>query len=307
VRETIAERAKVAPLPGTELFAAQFLVASLEQLVAAGLSEQAVRRRVANRGLHRIHRGVYSPVPPEHEPPRGHILGAVLACGPDAVAGWSAAAAVHDLHKRIGAQLDVLSPTGRGRGIDGIRAHRVALPEQDITHVGPIPVTSIARTSLDMAAHYPRAAERVVEVAMQRHLFDRDEFDDVLDRNPRHKGAARLKTYIDKDTPTATDTPLEERFLLLCRKYRIPDPETQQWITLPDGTPIRVDFMWREQRLIVETDDRFSHQTPRAFEDDRARDAQTSLLGWRTLRFTGSHVSGQEERTAHTVLSILRA
>src|SRR6202008_459721 len=99
---------------------------------------------------------------------------------------------------------DVLSPTGRGRGIKDIRAHRVALPEQDITHVGPIPVTSIARTALDLAAHYPRAAENTVERAIQLHLYDNREFADVLARHPRHKGASRLATYIDKDTPTAT-------------------------------------------------------------------------------------------------------
>ena len=66
-----------------------------------------------------------------------------------------------------------------------------------------------------------------------------------------------------------------------------------------------VDFLFAEQRLIVETDSWRYHKTRRAFEDDRARDVLTTRSGCRTLRFTDRQLSRQPEQVAHAIAAVL--
>ena len=80
---------------------------------------------------------------------------------------------------------------------------------------------------------------------------------------------------------TRTRSELEEIFLALCGTHSLTRPETNVHV---DGH--EVDFLWRGQRLIVEVDGRAAHHTRRAFEADRARDAELTASGYRVMRFT---------------------
>ena len=66
-----------------------------------------------------------------------------------------------------------------------------------------------------------------------------------------------------------------------------------------------VDFLWRDRRLIVETDGRATHGTPLAFERDRARDGTLVLAGYRVVRFTYRQIVYEPEKVARTVLALL--
>jgi very-short-patch-repair endonuclease len=66
-----------------------------------------------------------------------------------------------------------------------------------------------------------------------------------------------------------------------------------------------VDFLWRAQKLIVETDGRATHLTPEAFEEDRRRDAVHSMLGLRTLRFTWRQVVYEPRFVAKAIATAL--
>ena len=85
--------------------------------------------------------------------------------------------------------------------------------------------------------------------------------------------------------PDITRTELEERFLALILNAQLPRPEVNAIVG-----PYEVDFLWRAETLIVETDGAATHLTPQAFEEDRHRDAHLSMLGFRTLRFTWRQV-----------------
>ena len=80
-------------------------------------------------------------------------------------------------------------------------------------------------------------------------------------------------------------TELERRFLALCRRAGLPLPEVNVWMAV-DGEEIKVDFLWREQRLIVEVDGFETHRTRQAFGRDRRRDRVLAVHGWRVIRFT---------------------
>jgi very-short-patch-repair endonuclease len=89
---------------------------------------------------------------------------------------------------------------------------------------------------------------------------------------------------------------LEEQFLDLCRRTRLPLPDVNTRI---EG--FEVDFAWPAQRLIVEVDGYAFHGGPAAFERDRARDAALALAGWRVLRFTWHQITREPERVAAVI------
>ena len=80
---------------------------------------------------------------------------------------------------------------------------------------------------------------------------------------------------------------LEERFLAICDRHGLPRPNVNTRI---EGS--EVDFAWRDVRLVVEVDGYAYHRSPRAFEDDRARDVTLTVAGWTVLRFTWAQVTG---------------
>ena len=70
---------------------------------------------------------------------------------------------------------------------------------------------------------------------------------------------ALLNEHYIGSTPTWSE--LEEAFLALCRADDLPQPEVNRWITLPDGGPaIRADFLFRNERIVVETDSHRFHK-----------------------------------------------
>jgi predicted transcriptional regulator of viral defense system len=71
-------------------------VIALWQLVSLGLSESAVRERIAAGRLHRIHQGIYAVGRPDVMI-KGMRMAAVLACGDGALLSHQSAATLHEL------------------------------------------------------------------------------------------------------------------------------------------------------------------------------------------------------------------
>lgn len=233
-------------------------VFDLAQLIDLGLSASAVRKRVKAGRLHRVHRGVYSLVPPGLLSRDGRFMAAVLACGPGAALSHRSAAALHELRRTDRAGIDVTIPCRTHRTVPGVDVHRsTTLTAADVTLVNNIPVTTIARTLLDLGAVVPRRPlERAVDQAEILELLDTRALDDQLERNRKRPSARNLQRVRDEhaagSTPTWTE--LEEAFLSLCRRAGVPKPEVNAWVVLDDGEPaIRPDFVWREQRVVIET------------------------------------------------------
>lgn len=97
-----------------------------------------------------------------------------------------------------------------------------------------------------------------------------------------------------------TRSELERRFLRLCRRHRLPRPEVNARVG-----PFVVDFLWRSQRLVVETDGYRFHRGRLAFESDRARDVELKLLGHAVVRFTHRQLVDEPSRVARTLRMLL--
>ena len=125
----------------------------------------------------------------------GRRWAAVLACGDGAVIShWSAGAAWR-IRPSSSERIDVsVGRTGRVRR-PGIRLHcRRSLTAADVTRLDGLPITTPARTVLDLAASGLRGfkLEQVVDQAEQQHL-DFSDLDDLMRRcagqRPRHPAA----------------------------------------------------------------------------------------------------------------------
>ena len=285
----------------------QHWVLTLPQLQFAGLTASAVRKRIAAGRLHRIHRGVYA-IGRNELSARGRWMAATLACGPRAVLSHRSSAVVRGIHGSEGAKTHVTLPSSCARTRPGIEVHTsTTLTAADIARVDGIPCTSLARTLVDFAdTAKRREVERAVDRAEILRLFDLPAVEAAIARAGRRRGAALLRAVLaDYAGPQLTEEGVEERFFTLCRSAGLPDPEANVWITLAEGDAYKTDFLWREERLIVETDGRDAHTTRAAFERDRLRDQRLTLAGFTMVRFTWRQVTREPDRVLRTTQDLL--
>lgn len=274
--------------------ASQRGVVTHEQLVAAGLGRGAIRHRLERGRLHPLYRGVYLlghcvPVAlaPEH--------GAVLACGPGVALSHRSAAYVWRLPVRVP---DVVEITVAGRDVrrTGIRIHRVpALHPRDVRRHKGLPLTAPARTLLDLAAVIPRETlEQAVAEAIARHLVTTSALRETLGRSPRRHGAKALRALLDREAaPAHTRSHPERLMLALVRRHRLPEPATN--IQLEEWN---VDFLWRDQGLVVEVDSYGFHSSPAAWERDHRKEADLEDSGLRVRHVTYWQLKTEPGQTA---------
>ena len=251
---------------------------SLAQLVDAGLTRRAVARRVERGWLLRRHRGVYLIGP--LEAPLSRLMAATLALGPGAVVSHEAAAEAWRLLPG-GDPVDVTLARDGPRSRPGIRVHRVAhLPAEDAARHRNLPLTSPARTLLDLATILtPGDLARAVERAEVSNLTTHAELTRYLTSRRSSRGAARLERALHPTQLTRSEA--ERRFLDLIRDARLPTPAANTRVAGHE-----VDFLWPAKRLIVEIDGYAFHSSRAAFERDRVRDADLQARGYRVVRVT---------------------
>jgi very-short-patch-repair endonuclease len=276
-------------------------VISSAQLVAAGISPRWVQRRVDRGWLRRLHRGVYLAGPLEAE--HSLAMAATLAAGPGALISHYPAAVLWVLRPRCEGPMEITIVGRDRRNRDGIRIHVVnSLHPQDASRRHGIPVTSAARTLLDLAATAPtRDVERAVNEAQIHHRVSTHSLNEQFSRYPRHRGTAALKLAM-RPEPKLTRSKAERLMLDLIRKARLPEPETNARV----GT-YEVDVLWREQKLVVEFDSYAFHSSRRSFERDRRKDRELNALGYTVLRFTWRELVHEHEAVVATLATALAA
>ena len=239
-----------------------------------GLSPPALSRRLKKGELVRRYPGVYS---------RGHgelsrearWMAAVLACGEGAALAGASAAALFSCSRWPETVPHVIVPR-RHRAIAGIVIHHGR--EFDVVRRDGIPVTTVARMLLDLAAtHTPHQVCWVINEAAFRRLFSLDATSRVLERANGHRGTGVLRRAIElyRAGSAGTKSALEDRFLAL----GLPEP----LVNMPLHG-YEVDFHWPRARLVVEVDG--NHTRPRDLGNDRARDATLRAAGYTVVRLT---------------------
>lgn len=263
------------------------------QLLAADVSSHAIDYRVKTGRFCVLHRGVYGlgPVPGRYQ----REMAAILACGGGAVLSHLSAASLWEIGALHGPAEPVhVSVTGSRRGPrTGVRIHRVGrLDTAEVTRRSGVPVTTPARTLLDLGRCVPpRELERAVALALRHRLCTPGALRRLLHRNRGRPGCRALRTLLDSARePALTRSEAEAMFLDLVREWGLPHPHTN--VVIED---LEVDFLWIEQRLVVEIDGYRYHSDRSAFERDRLRGATLTAAGLRVIRFTWRQLVGEPE------------
>ena len=252
--------------------------------------------------LHRIHRGVYC-VGHRVVGVPGRRWAAVLAYEPKAALSHAGCGSAFGFRRSDAAVIDVtVVGTGR-RPQPGIRLQRrKAIPADELTTLEGLPVTTPARTLLDLAATgvRGRSLATAVDRAEQLGVLDFADLAVLLDRYAGRPGTPALREALERYAGGDAHSVLEEIIAELCIDVGIPRPQENVVIL----GRVR-DFFWPDARLVVEADSYAWHRSPTAMADDRERDAELTLAGIRTLRFTWSQVTRRRAWVASTIRAAL--
>ena len=186
-----------------------------------------------------------------------------------------------------------------GESTAAVRVHRSStLQKIDIVALADgLRVTAIARTLIDLASVLtPHQLERVCHRAEFLRILDVSAF-------PATGCPRALRKALDSlvaRSPELTRSELEERMLALIARHGLPRPLVNKPVLTHE-----VDFHWPEQRLIVEVDGAAAHLTPTAFEEDRRRDAELQVAGWRVVRFTWRQLRDDPDAVARALRALL--
>ena len=249
------------------------------QLLELGLRPNAIDRRIESRRLIRVRRGVYRLGPIAQ--PLEREMAAILVCDGGAISHHTAAA-IDELLPYVPKEGPVhVTMIGSDRGPKpGIRIHRTSdLPPGELTRRHRIPLTTPARTILDLAAALTAGElEQLVARAHHRNLATAAQLRTLVARYPGRPGTPALSALL-AGKPKHSRSRSERRLLEAFRRASLPEPET--------NVPIdrfEVDLLWREQRLAVEIDGSPFHSTRPDRLRDYARDARLGELGFTVLR-----------------------
>jgi Protein of unknown function (DUF559) len=267
------------------LAARQWGALSLTELLACGLTRREVSVRVAGGRLHPWHRGVYA-VGHANLPLEGRFLAAVKACGPGALLSHYAAAALYGFLPWDDRHPEVTVQSSGTRVHKGIRVHRTStLDPRDLARCAGIPVTSPARTLVDLASIVPyRALRRAVRQAQSLRRVGIRQLAEILDRLGGRRGVRNLGLVIATG-PAPTRSELEDLVLDLMLAGGLAHPYVNVPLVLA-GRRVVPDFRWPEQRLVVEADGAAWHDGKLAREDDAERQALLEAHGERVVRVT---------------------
>jgi very-short-patch-repair endonuclease len=278
----------------------QHAAVTAPQLAAAGVTGRWVERRVERGWLRRMHRGVY--LVGVLESAYSPLMAATLAAGPGALLSHYAAAVLWGLLAARDGPIDVTVPGRKARNRPGVRVHRAALHPVDATRHHRIPVTSPARTLLDLGTHITqRELDRVTEEAQVQRRVTPYSLTEQFERYPRHRGTAALSKAIGAD-PKLTRSEAERLALQLIRRARLPEPATNARIGGWEA-----DRLWRNQRLIAEVDGYAFHSSRSSFERDRRKDAELAAQGYRVIRVTWRQLSDEPEALVARLAAALAA
>lgn len=159
-----------------------------------------------------------------------------------------------------------------------------------------IPVTSAARTLLDLAVLLPyRPLRRAVREAMAQRWVGVRQLVEVMARTGPRRGTRKLARIV-ADGYTPTESVLSDIVLDLILAGGFERPDVAVPLVL-EGRRFVPDFRWAEQRIIVEADGAQWHDHKLAREDDAERQAFLEAHGERLVRVSWNEAVSKQRQT----------
>lgn len=234
---------------------------------------------------------------------RGRATAALLATGSSSLISHLSAAVAWRIFPQREGPIDVTVVGRDRRPRDGLRIHRVpALDPRDVRMVDGVPVSSPARVLVELATAREPRLERAIAEAQVLRLVTRRELEAAMARATDPRGLPELRRALAAGESAPTRSKLERVMLRLLADAGLPLPEVNRRLA-----SYEVDFLWPRERVVVETDGWAAHGHRRAFETDRARDADLQARGYVVVRFTWRQIMEQPLLVATRLAQVLAA
>jgi len=240
------------------------------------------------------------------------VLAACLDGGPECLASHRTAAALHGFDGFRADVVEVLVPMHvRHRRANAIVHHTRVLTAADRARFGVIPVTSKARTLIDLGAVAP--PDRVEEAfdgaerGGLRRQYVETRYESL--RAPGRNGIGTM-TQIMRGRIATERIPrsvLERRMRRLLTNAGLPLPVGRHLVQVSNGSKYEIDFAYVSRRIGIEVDGHGSHATRRERAADHARANDLVAAGWTLRRFTYEQVIRDPATVAATLRIALEA
>jgi very-short-patch-repair endonuclease len=285
-----------------KLLTRNYGVASQDQLLAAEFSKAGIHRAVASGALERVLPVVYRLVGSPRTWKQDLMAVTLWAGGGCAIGGPSAARLLQldgDWKRK---PIHLLTTRNVRSPAPWVVVRKTSrLEAGDVVSRHGIPVTSPARTLLDLGATEPiDHVELALDDSLRKGLVSLPYMRRLLRRVGRQgRGGTRiLRDLVDArpDDYIVPKSPLEGRVLQLMRKARLPDADRQFPVEV-DGRTYRADFAYPQIRLMIEAQSRRFHFSPDDWHEDLQRKSALARAGWRMIETTWKDVTVDRART----------
>ncbi len=235
-------------------------------------------------------------------------MAAVLASGPEAVLSHWSAAALWMIRPNSRSLVEVTT-AHRSRSWKGIERHVSQVPADERAVAEGIPVTSVPRTTFDLAA--TEDVDTVVAMLREAeylNLWDRLSLWDLVERYPGKRGSRKVREALErlKEEPAGRKrSPLEERFNPFLRRHRLSLPRYNDWISVGNDRRYQVDCHWPGTNQIVELDGWQAHKGRVAFREDKARDRRLTAAGYTVTHLTWNQLDDEPGAIAADLRALL--
>jgi very-short-patch-repair endonuclease len=273
-------------------------VITLAQARSAGLSDQAVRRRVASGAWRRCSLGVYFA---DDRPftDAARVRAAVWGYGPRASASGLTAAWWFEMTRFAPAIVEVTIPlSSHGRSRDGTRVRRRDLTGADVIEHNGLRVTTLALTVVEASVRRG-GGPKLMDSALQRHTNLRALWTAHLRNKGRHGSPAARRLLQAADGGARSQA--ERLFIQLLKKAGI-----TRWKVNQRAVGYEVDFVFAAAKVAIEIDGLAFHSDADDFQRDRVKQNALALAGWQVLRFTWLDLTEYPERVIATVKRAIR-
>lgn len=281
------------------------------QAVELGATRSFIRHRLKQRRWRVVRPRVFRLLGAPLDWP-GPIHAAVLGAGPDAFASHWSAAALHEIPGFSPGRLEITVRRGRTPAMSDVTTHQTRmLPDAHVKKVGGIPVTTVARTLFDLAGTvHPLRTARALDTCLNRRCVTPaavwDVVGDLAKRGRAGSRVVRELLLVRGEGQVAPASELESLLVRVMTEAGLPLPAREVDVGDADGWVGRVDFAYRDARLLIEADSRLHHSSLTDLEADRARDNRLMASGWRVLRVTWRMLVDRPNEIAALVDAALR-
>lgn len=285
-------------------------IVSSELLLLLGFSRGQIARRVDAGILVSVHRGVFMVNGfPLSFRSRAH---AALLAGPGLAVSSRSVTHLRGLGTIRPPILEVITTASGPRRLEGVRIVRTRrLPDDHVELHDSLRMTTVARSIFDAAAvSGPGAISRLINRAVHSRATSIPAIAAVVGElgTRGHLGAGRLREVLALlgDGPP-TESILEDQVLDVLRRFSLPMPERQVTFRAAGGRQLRVDFLYRAEKVVLEAEGRIWHSHPDDFQDDIERDQIYAELGLLKVPISAFDVRRRAGRVAGVIAAVLRS